>query len=226
MDAKIGHWVVTPRTGKPVEINALWINALESMSQFAVTLKIPSTRFEALGAAAKASFQKFWNPDRDCLYDVIDSPGIGNDPSVRPNQILAVSLPVSPLTQEQQESVVNACERELLTPFGLRSLSPHDASYIAHYGGGPRERDAAYHQGTVWGWLLGPFALAHSVSMKTNRRPAASLNRKLKPSPSTVSAPSLKSTTPTPRTSPPAASRKPGPLQNSSALGNFFLDWL
>jgi predicted glycogen debranching enzyme len=160
MDAKIGHWVVTPRTGKPVEINALWINALESMSQFAVTLEIPSTRFETLGAAAKASFQKFWNPDRDCLYDVIDSPGIGNDASVRPNQILAVSLPVSPLTQEQQESVVNACERELLTPFGLRSLSPHDASYIAHYGGGPRERDAAYHQGTVWGWLLGPFALA------------------------------------------------------------------
>jgi len=161
MDAKIGDWVVTPRTGKPVEINALWINALESMSQFAQALKFPATRFEVLAAAAKSSFQKFWNPDDKCLYDVIDSPGIGNDASLRPNQIFAVSLPVSPLTQGQQEAVVEACERELLTPFGLRSLSPQDSRYVARYGGGPRERDAAYHQGTVWGWLLGPFALAH-----------------------------------------------------------------
>jgi len=161
MDAKIGDWVVTPRTGKPVEINALWVNALDSMTQFARTLKIPSTRFEMLSAATKSSFQKFWNPERNCLFDVIDSPGIGNDVSLRPNQILAVSLPFSPLRREQQKSVVNVCESELLTPFGLRSLSPRDPGYIPHYGGGPRDRDAAYHQGTVWGWLLGPFALAH-----------------------------------------------------------------
>jgi predicted glycogen debranching enzyme len=161
MDAKIGDWVVTPRTGKPVEINALWINALESMTQFARTLELPSTRFETLGAAAKSSFQRFWNPDRNYLYDVLDSPGIGNDISLRPNQILAVSLPYSPLSPEQQRAVVDTCERELLTPFGLRSLGPREPGYISHYGGSPHDRDAAYHQGTVWGWLLGPFALAY-----------------------------------------------------------------
>jgi len=161
MDAKIGDWVVTPRTGKPVEINALWINALESMTQFARLLKLPSIRFETLSAAAKASFAKFWNSERNCCFDVIDSPGIGNDASLRPNQILAISLPVSPLTAEQQKSVVEICLSELLTPFGLRSLGPKESGYAPHYRGGPRDRDAAYHQGTVWGWLLGPFALAH-----------------------------------------------------------------
>jgi predicted glycogen debranching enzyme len=161
MDAKIGDWVVTPRTGKPVEINALWINALESMTQFARTLNLPSTRYETLGASAKASFVKFWNSSRNYCYDVIDSPGIGNDASLRPNQILAVSLLFSPLTAGQQKSVVDVCRAELLTSFGLRSLGPQEPNYTAHYRGGPRERDAAYHQGTVWGWLLGPFVLAH-----------------------------------------------------------------
>jgi len=161
MDAKIGDWVVTPRTGKPVEINALWINALGSMIQFARTLKLPSTRYEALGASAKASFAKFWNSARNFCYDVIDSPGIGNDASLRSNQILAVSLPFSPLTADQQKSVVDMCRAELLTPFGLRSLGSQEPNYTAHYRGGSRERDAAYHQGTVWGWLLGPFVLAH-----------------------------------------------------------------
>jgi predicted glycogen debranching enzyme len=161
MDAKIGDWVVTPRTGKPVEINALWINALESMTEFAKILNLPASRYETLSAAAKTSFSKFWNLDRNCCYDVIDSPGIGNDASLRPNQILAVSLPFSPLTAEQQKSVVDICRTDLLTPFGLRSLGPHESEYSAHYGGGPRERDASYHQGTAWGWLLGPFALAH-----------------------------------------------------------------
>jgi len=161
MDAKIGDWVVTPRTGKPVEINALWINALESMAQFADTLRLPATRYESLSAAAKAGFSKFWNSNRGCCYDVIDSPGIGNDAALRPNQILAVSLPLSPLTAEHQKSVVDICRAELLTPVGLRSLGPNEPGYIAHYQGGPRERDAAYHQGTAWGWLLGPFALAH-----------------------------------------------------------------
>jgi len=161
MDAKIGDWVVTPRTGKPVEINALWINALESMAQFAKKLELPADHFQALGSAAQASFPRFWNSARNCCFDVIDSPGIGNDGSLRPNQILAVSLPFSPLGTEHQKAVVDICCSELLTPFGVRSLSPHDNGYTVHYRGGPRERDAAYHQGTAWGWLLGPLALAH-----------------------------------------------------------------
>ncbi len=161
MDAKIGDWVVTPRTGKPVEINALWINALETMAGFARLLAKPGEAYEKLAAKAKKSFQKFWNEERNCCFDVLDSPGIGNDASLRPNQIFAVSLPVSPLTPEQQKAVVDICARRLLTSYGLRSLAPGETGYTGHYGGSPRDRDAAYHQGTVWGWLLGPFALAH-----------------------------------------------------------------
>jgi len=161
MDAKIGDWVVTPRTGKPVEINALWINALESMAGFARLLAQPADAYEKLAAKAKLSFQRFWNADRSCCFDVIDSPGIGNDPSLRPNQIFGVSLPSSPLTRDQQKAVVDVCGRHLLTSHGMRSLAPGEAGYTGHYGGSPRDRDAAYHQGTVWGWLLGPFAVAH-----------------------------------------------------------------
>jgi len=161
MDAKIGDWVVTPRTGKPVEINALWINALETMAGFARLLAKPAEDYEKLAAKAKKSFQKFWNSERDCCFDVVDSSGIGNDAALRPNQIFAVSLPVSPLMPEQQKAVVDACARRLLTSHGLRSLAPGETGYTGHYGGSPRDRDAAYHQGTAWGWLLGPFALAH-----------------------------------------------------------------
>jgi len=161
MDAKIGDWVVTPRIGKPVEVNALWINALETMAVFAKLLAKRGDAYETLAAQARKGFQKFWNAARGCCYDVIDSPGIGNDASLRPNQILAVSLPVSTLSLEQQESVVEVCARNLLTSHGLRSLAPGEPGYTGHYGGSPRDRDAAYHQGTVWGWLLGPFALAH-----------------------------------------------------------------
>jgi len=161
MDAKVGDWVVTPRTGKPVEINALWINALGTMAGFARHLGKPGDAYEKLAAKAKNSFQKFWNADRNCCFDVIDSPGVGNDAALRPNQIFAVSLPVSPLTPEQQKAVVDVCARHLLTSHGLRSLAPGETGYSGHYGGSPRDRDAAYHQGTVWGWLLGSFALAH-----------------------------------------------------------------
>jgi len=161
MDAKVGDWVVTPRTGKPVEINGLWINALETMAGFSRLLAKPGEAYEKLAAKAKKSFQRFWNAERNCCYDVIDSPGAGNDASLRPNQIFAVSLPVSPLTPEQQKAIVDVCARRLLTSHGLRSLAPGEPGYTGHYGGGPRDRDAAYHQGTVWGWLLGPFALAH-----------------------------------------------------------------
>src|SRR5438876_374050 len=104
---------------------------------------------------------KFWNSGAHCCYDVIDDPRIGSDASFRPNQIFAVSLPESPLSREQQKAVVDICAGRLLTSHGLRSLAQGEPGYQGHYGGGPRERDGAYHQGTVWGWLLGPFALAH-----------------------------------------------------------------
>jgi predicted glycogen debranching enzyme len=161
MDAKIGDWIITPRTGKPVEVNALWINALETQAAFARQLVKPSGRLEELAAQAKQNFQKFWNAERNCCFDVIDAPGFGNDASLRPNQIFAVSLPVSPLTPTQQKSVVDLCARHLLTSYGLRSLAPGETGYQGRCEGDPRMRDAAYHQGTVWGWLLGPFALAH-----------------------------------------------------------------
>jgi predicted glycogen debranching enzyme len=161
MDAKVGDWVVAPRTGKPVEINALWINALETIAEFARLLKQPGEGYEKLAVKAKKNFQKFWNATRGCCYDVIDAPGMGNDVSLRPNQIFAVSLPASLLSNEQQKSIVASCAQHLLTSHGLRSLAPGEPGYTGHYGGGQRDRDGAYHQGTVWGWLLGPFALAH-----------------------------------------------------------------
>jgi predicted glycogen debranching enzyme len=165
MDAKIGDWVVTPRTGKPVEINALWINALETIAQFATLLNKSADAYEQRSAQAKNSFQEFWNAERNCCFDVIDVPGAGKnrgkDAALRPNQVLAVSLPVSPLGKEQQKSIVDICAERLLTSHGLRSLAPGEPNYQGHYGGDQKPRDAAYHQGTVWGWLLGPFALAH-----------------------------------------------------------------
>jgi predicted glycogen debranching enzyme len=161
MDAKVGDWVVTPRTGKPVEVNALWINALETIAEFARLLARPSGGYEKLSAKAQKNFQRFWNEERGCCFDVIDVPGVGNDASLRPNQIFGVSLPVSPLNEDQQKAVVDVCAQHLLTSYGLRSLAPGEPGYLGHYSGGPRDRDAAYHQGTVWGWLLGPFVLAH-----------------------------------------------------------------
>jgi predicted glycogen debranching enzyme len=158
MDAKIGDWVVTPRIGKPVEINALWYNALRIMSTFATTLGVPH-RFGAAAEAAKRSFTRFLRADGEGLYDVIDGPN-GDDASVRPNQIFAVSLPHSPLAAADQANVVRACRRHLLTAYGLRSLAPGSPAYHPHYGGGVLERDGGYHQGPVWPWLLGPFCLA------------------------------------------------------------------
>lgn len=159
MDAKVGEWVVTPRTGKPVEINALWYNALEVMAQFARKLQVPSELYETQAAATREGFQRFINPDYGGLFDVLDSPD-GNDDALRPNQILAVSLPFSPLSLDTQQAVVNVCGKALLTSYGLRSLSSDHSQYTARYGGGVRERDGAYHQGTVWAWLLGHYALA------------------------------------------------------------------
>jgi predicted glycogen debranching enzyme len=160
MDAKVGDWVVTPRIGKPVEINALWINALNTMAKFSATLVRPDEDYVKLKEKAEKNFQKFWNPERNCCFDVIDAPDGGKDDSLRPNQIFAVSLPVSPLTPDQSKAVVDMVGREL-TSYGLRSLGPAERGYRGHYAGGPRERDSAYHQGTVWAWLVGPYALAH-----------------------------------------------------------------
>jgi predicted glycogen debranching enzyme len=173
MDAKIGDWVVTPRIGKPVEVNALWYNALKTMANVAPLVGKSAAPFQKMAAMVKHSFAKFWNPAAECCYDVIDAPEIGNDPTLRPNQIFAVSLPESPLAAEQQKSVVDICARKLLTSHGLRSLATGEPGYQGHYKGGPRERDGAYHQGTIWGWLLGPFVLAH-VRVYRDRKAALS----------------------------------------------------
>jgi len=160
MDAKVGDWVVTPRIGKPIEVNALWLNALVTMAQFACALGFRTEAYEFLARCARDSFKRFWNESANYCFDVIDGPD-PCDSSLRPNQIIAVSLPECALTPEQQRAVVDACARHLLTSYGLRSLAPSHANYQGRYAGGPRERDGAYHQGTVWGWLLGPFVLAH-----------------------------------------------------------------
>ena len=160
MDAKVDDWVVTPRVGKPVEINALWYNALRVCAQFARQLGRPAERYEALARRTRAGFARFWIEAAGWCYDVLDGPE-GNDPTLRPNQLLAVSLPYSPLETRQQAAVVAVCARSLLTSHGLRSLAPDHPAYVPHYGGGQRQRDAAYHQGTVWAWLMGPFVSAH-----------------------------------------------------------------
>lgn len=161
MDAKVGDWVVTPRTGKPIEVNALWYGALRTMAKFARRLGKPHQEYEAIADRTLARFARFWNSETGYCYDVLDTPNGVDDPALRPNQIFAVSLPESPLTPAQQRGVVDACGRALLTSYGLRSLAPTHPDYQGHYGGDPRQRDGAYHQGTVWGWLLGPFVLAH-----------------------------------------------------------------
>jgi predicted glycogen debranching enzyme len=160
MDAKIDGRVVTPRIGKPVELNALWYHAMRIMAEFARLLKQSPHRYENLAERAAASFARFWNASDGYCYDVIDGPA-GHDPSLRPNQLLAVSLLNSPLSYVQQRAVVDVCTRHLLTPHGMRSLGPGETGYIGTYGGSQRERDAAYHQGTTWGWLIGPFVRAH-----------------------------------------------------------------
>lgn len=160
MDAKVGDWVVTPRIGKPVEVNALWYNALSIMAEFAVRLGKPSTTYAELAAKVRQGFDRFWNEAGGYCYDVIDGPE-GYDASLRPNQLLAVSLPHSPLSEERQRAVVDTCTRQLVTSHGLRSLAPDDPRFIGHYAGDQRQRDGAYHQGTVWAWLIGPFVSAH-----------------------------------------------------------------
>jgi predicted glycogen debranching enzyme len=164
MDAKHGDQVFTPRIGKPVEINALWLNALDVAARLAVQVGNPveASFCYARQSHGGASFSRFWNAAQSCLFDVIDADGeSSSDARVRPNQIIAVALPYCALPPEQMRAVVDCCGRELLTSHGLRSLSPRDAGYIGRYAGDPAQRDAAYHMGTVWAWLLGPFVRAH-----------------------------------------------------------------
>ncbi len=154
MDAKVGDWVVTPRIGKPVEVQALWLNALAFGAQ-------RSQRWRDLHERACSSFaERFWNESAGCLYDVVDVDHVRGtvDTSLRPNQILAVGgLPVVIVGGERARRIVDVVESRLLVPLGLRSLAPGEAGYVRHYRGGVHERDGAYHQGTVWPWLVGPF---------------------------------------------------------------------
>jgi len=171
MDAKVGDWVVTPRTGKCVEINALWFNVLAIMRELAAAEGDEPGRknYAALVARVARSFdERFWDERRGYLRDVVDgtegepgADGRRHDAALRPNQILAVSLPHPLLDADRRRQVVDVCARHLWTPVGLRSLAASDPRYIGVYGGGQRERDGAYHQGTVWSWLLGPFVSAH-----------------------------------------------------------------
>jgi glycogen debranching enzyme len=153
MDAKVGDWVVTPRHGKPVEIQALWYNALRIMETWT-----GKTHYRDLADRVRESFRRlFWNQAAGCLYDVVGP----EDGAIRPNQIFAVGLPHRMLEPAQERSVVETVERDLLTPYGLRTLAPSDPKYRGRYGGDQWHRDSAYHQGTVWPWLLGPYAVAY-----------------------------------------------------------------
>ena len=172
MDAKVGDWVVTPRRGKPVEIQALWYNALCVMQDLAGRFgdEADQKRYRGIAIVASCSFNRlFWNEKDACLYDVVNegSP----DTAIRPNQIFAVSLVHSMLSPDRAKSVVAKVEKHLLTPYGLRSLAPSDPQYRGRYIGGPAERDSAYHQGTVWPWLIGPFITAY-VKVNGGREPA------------------------------------------------------
>jgi predicted glycogen debranching enzyme len=175
MDAKVGDWVVTPRRGKAVEIQALWYNALKFMEELATEFgdEESAHRYAQIASRARASFnEQFWNEEASSLFDVVD--GDVRDASMRPNQIFAASLHHSMLSREHARRVVETVERELLTPYGLRSLAPGDPKYRPRYEGDSLSRDGAYHQGTVWAWLMGPFITAytkaHDKSVESRER--------------------------------------------------------
>ena len=206
MDAKVGDHVVTPRHGKPVEIQALWYNALRVMEDLAARFNDAESeqRYNAMADKARVSFNElFWNADAGCLYDVVDgasrdasiasrdawtetrdvsteaddapnatrhassnatrhASNATRDASIRPNQVIAISLANTMLSNERAASILRVVERELLTPRGLRTVSPSDPNYVGRYEGDPARRDSAYHQGTVWPWLIGPYITAYS----------------------------------------------------------------
>jgi predicted glycogen debranching enzyme len=157
MDAKVGDWVVTPRTGKPVEIQVLWLNAL------AFAVRFDPQWQEPLERGLRSFRERFWNADRNYLFDVVDvnhQAGL-NDPALRPNQIFAVGgLPLAMIDGARALAVVDTVERHLWTPAGLRSLAPSEPGYAGSYEGDVHQRDGSYHQGTVWPWLMGAFVEA------------------------------------------------------------------
>ena len=156
MDAKCNGIAFTPRYGKASEINALWYNSMRIMAETASNAKEKKEYDDKAEVIAESYCTKFWNPDTDCLFDFIYPDGTP-DAAIRPNQIFAVSLPFTCLPSNMAASVVTVVKDQLLTPYGLRSLSPLDSRYRGYYGGDQFQRDSAYHQGTVWGWLIGPF---------------------------------------------------------------------
>jgi len=163
MDAKVGDWVVTPRTGKAVEIQALWYNALRVMEGLAERFgdKANQKQYKTMATSARKSFnEQFWNEQTGCLYDIVNDDE--RDASIRPNQVLAISLANSMVSTGQAKRIMRVVERELLTPRGLRTLSPNDSRYIGRYEGDPRSRDGSYHQGTVWPWLMGSYITAYA----------------------------------------------------------------
>ncbi|HEX2726650.1 MAG TPA: amylo-alpha-1,6-glucosidase, partial [Beijerinckiaceae bacterium] len=159
MDAKVDGWVVTPRRGKAVEINALWYNALRLLARWSEEEGLPVTGLD-LGSIAErtreAFNRRFWSDELGHLFDVVDGEQ-GDDPACRPNQLLAIAPRYPVLDRGRWEAVVRVCRERLVTPVGLRSLAPGHPDYKAKYYGDLRSRDAAYHQGTVWAWLIGPF---------------------------------------------------------------------
>jgi predicted glycogen debranching enzyme len=183
MDAKVGDRVITPRQGKAVEIQALWYNALCVMADLAEEFEDAHGRkqYNTMAGLARWSFnQEFWREDAGCLCDGIDGTTgaeVAKDLSIRPNQILTVSLHYTMLTKERAERLVEVVRDQLLTPVGLRTLAATDPQYHGLYTGGPAERDAAYHQGTVWPWLLGPFISAY---LRVHERSAAALRQAAK----------------------------------------------
>jgi predicted glycogen debranching enzyme len=150
MDAQVNGRPVTPRAGKACEINALWYSSLRKMERLAKALDQPWN--SDLADRVRQSYQKFWNSENGCLFDVLNP----EDGTIRPNQIIAAAIP-DLLPELKRRSIVDVVTRELLTPYGLRTLSPRDPRYIGRYEGGPGQRDEAYHQGTVWPWLMGPY---------------------------------------------------------------------
>jgi predicted glycogen debranching enzyme len=186
MDAKVDDWVVTPRRGKAVEINALWYNALCVAAGWSdlVGDNARANQLSDVAARTHASFnEKFWSADLGYCYDVVDKAEGGNDSSLRPNQILSISLPHPVLAEDKWQSVIAVVREQLLTPVGLRSLAPNDPNYKQRYDGDLRARDAAYHQGTVWAWLIGPFfdawLRANPGDLKTGRALLASFDSEM-----------------------------------------------
>jgi predicted glycogen debranching enzyme len=164
MDAKVNDWVVTPRRGKPVEVNALWYCALRCMESWAMRLSYDALEYGQLLTQVRENFaRRFWYQEGGYLYDVVDVDGVAgqNDASLRPNQLFAASLTTHLLNEEQTRSMLQKVTDHLLTPMGLRTLSPDDPGYHNHFNGKREERDGTYHQGAVWPWLIGPYVDVH-----------------------------------------------------------------